>query len=245
MARLRDLLAAKDQLRELEGWRVRSSLVSLKRTLGVFEGNTRELRVFLGGYERAAGSPAIDLLSEPQGFEDFLDETDRLLHNFLAGAESLRDHAANIKRLHLPDLHGDADTGECHDREYAVFRSPVGSFVQELRNHVLHERIPKTGGYAVWSTDPAELKSGIALDRSELEAARTWSRQANRYMKEAGDSILIHEIVTDYRDLVVGFYQWFDEAIRRRNREALDELTSREEEVSKALKAAWGPAVSD
>jgi hypothetical protein len=61
-------------------------------------------------------------------------------------------------------------------------------------------------------------------------------------MDAAGDdSILVHEIVADYRALVVGFYDWFAEALRRRNQPALDELDARAQEVAEALREAWGP----
>jgi hypothetical protein len=242
MARLRDLLDQKDRLRELDGWQVRKSLLGLRRSLGVFEGNTQELQAFLGEYDQAGGTLEAFDPTEPAKFEKFFDETDRLLHNFLAAAESLKDHAEKIKGQHFHDLTGDADTHEYRARERAVFKSPVGSFVTELRNHVLHERIPTTNGYLLWSSNPSEINSGIALKRTELTATRPWSKGARQYMDAAGDdSILVHEIVADYRALVVGFYDWFAEALRRRNQPALDELDARAQEVAETLREAWGP----
>jgi hypothetical protein len=58
-------------------------------------------------------------------------------------------------------------------------------------------------------------------------------------MEEAGD-----DIVADYRGLV-GFYKWFDGAIRRRNQPTLDELDARSAEIADALRQAWGPVVQD
>jgi hypothetical protein len=100
--------------------------------------------------------------------------------------------------------------------------------VRELRNHVLHERIPATGGYAVWGSDPVDLTSGIALDCSELRNARNWDKKAKRFMDEAGDNILIHEVAAAFKDTVVEFCEWFDGALRRRNHLALEELEVRE-----------------
>jgi len=248
MARLDDLLDEKDRLRELDGWQIRRALVALKRSLGVFEANSRELQAFLGHDGDARKTRAVlEMIdfSNRQGFGQFLDETDRLLHNFLAAAESLRDHAAAIQRAYLPDVPGDADTDEYWARERVVFNSSLGAFVTELRNHVLHDRIPETDGFAVWSSEPADLKSGIALKTAELLPARNWSKKARRYMSEAGDDILIHEIAADYRELVLDFYEWVDGAIRRRNEHALAELDSREARVGEALKRAWGPPIDD
>jgi hypothetical protein len=246
--RLRDLLAEKDGLRELDGWQVRKALFGLRRSLGVFEGNSRRLLAFLGQHGDARKTlEALETLEfeNRAGFEKYLDETDRLLHNFLAAAESLRDHVEAVQEAHMRDLPGDADSAEYRARKSAVFDSPAGSFVRELRNHVLHERIPETGGYAVWGSDPLDLTSGIALDCSELRSARNWGKKAKRFMDEAGDNILIHEVAAAFRDPVVEFCKWFDAALRRRNHRALEELQARESEVTEALKKAWGPAISD
>jgi hypothetical protein len=235
---MRDLLGDKDALRELDGWQVRKALFGIRRSLGVFEGNSRRLLAFLGQHGDARKTlEALETLEfkDQAGFERYLDETDRLLHNFLAAAESLRDHVEAIQRKHLTDLPDDPDTIEYRTRKSEVFDSPAGSFVRELRNHILHERIPETGGYAVWGSDPSDLSSGIALDGAELRAARNWSKKAKRYMDEAGDSVLIHEVAAAFRDPVVEFCEWFEEALRRRNADALEELKTREAEVTKAL----------
>ena len=245
MARLQDLLAEKDRLRELEGWQVRKSLLELRRTLGIFEGNARELQILLGEYREAAGTPAKFDLSKPEAFDMFLHETDRLLHNFLAAAESLREHAERVTAQHLPNLEGDAGTAEYLARHEAVFGSSIGSFVRELRNHVLHERIPTTAGFLMWSADQTKRKSGITLSRSDLREERRWRYEgAKAYLEEAGDGVHVHELAA-YRDLAASFCEWLDGAIRRRNVQALDELDTRTAEVAAALKAAWGPVVED
>jgi hypothetical protein len=245
---LRDLLAEKDALRELDGWQVKKALFGLRRSLGVFEGNSRELLAFLGqqGDARKTLEALETLEFEKRGsFEKYLDETDRLLHNFLAAAESLKDHAKKIHKAHMRDLPDDADSVEYRVRTRAVFESPAGSFVRELRQHVLHERIPETGGYAVWGSDPTDLRAGIALDRAKLLGDRTWSKEAKRFMDEAGDNILIHEVATAFRESVVEFCQWFEAALRRRNHGALEEWQARESKVAEALKKASGPPISD
>jgi hypothetical protein len=215
---LRDLLAEKDALRDLDGWQVRKALFGLRRSLGVFEGNSRRLLAFLGQYGDARKTlEALETLEfkDQAGFERYLDETDRLLHNFLAAAESLRDHVEAIQERHLPHLPDDPGTAEYKTRKSEVFGSPAGSFVRELRQHVLHERIPETGGYAVWGSEPDDLAAGISLDCSELQAARQWSKKASRYMADAGGDILIHEVAGEFREAVVGFCEWFDAALRR------------------------------
>ena len=246
--RLQDLLAEKDGLRELDGWQVKNALFGLRRSLGVFEGNSRRLLAVLGQHGDARTTlEALETLEfqNRAGFEKYLDETDRLLHNFLAAAESLRDHMKAIQKKHLPDLSDDPDTAEYRTRKSEVFDSPAGSFVRELRQHVLHDRIPETGGYAIWGSEPGDLTASIAIDRLKLQAGRQWSKKATRYMEDAGGDILIHEVAREFRDQVVEFCDWFDAALRRRNANALNELETREAVVGEALKRALGSPVED
>jgi hypothetical protein len=79
------------------------------------EGNSRRLLAFLGQHGDSRKTlEALETLEfkDPHGFEKYLDETDRLLHNFLAGAESLREHVEAVQRAHLCDISDDADSAE-------------------------------------------------------------------------------------------------------------------------------------
>jgi hypothetical protein len=245
METARELIEQKDRLRDLEGWRVRKSLQGLARSITVFEGNARELLVLLGEYREEHGTPASFDLSRPDAFERYLNETQRLLHNYLAAAESVRNHVGMVQRNHLRHVREDLDSAEYERREKEVFRDPLGRFGRELRHHFLKHQIPETDAYLSWGDDPADRKSDIRLNGSELLAERDIQyATAKEYMQEAGDDILINEFVVKHRERVIGFCEWFGEAVRRRNHDALDEFNARSADVQKAW-SAWGPVVPD
>src|SRR5207249_8609876 len=84
---------------ESEGWRIRSEIEALHQSYQVFLGNDKELREIV----RLFGDPRLQPMLWPESqhatLDAFLQEITRKLHNYLAAAGSLRDHArALIKR---------------------------------------------------------------------------------------------------------------------------------------------------
>ena len=65
------------------------------------------------------------------------------------------------------------------------------------------------------------------------------------YLHEFGDALDLGEVVTEYRDAVVGFHDWFAEAVRRRNSRALREFEKGRQELSEYASTLFGPAVND
>jgi hypothetical protein len=230
------LIEQKDRLRELEGWQVAESLGELRRSMDVFEGNARELLRLMGEYRENHGTLATFDLTNPDSFEPYLDETERLLHNYLAAAESLRNHVQRVQKNHLPDVHQDADSAEYERRVKEVFEDRLGRFGRELRNHFLKDLIPQTDAYLEWGSDPADRRSDIRLVRSELLARRNWSGKAKGYIDDAGKEVLVNEFVVKHRQRIADFYEWFVEAVWRRNQAALDELEARVADLARA----WG-----
>jgi hypothetical protein len=241
MATLRDLLEQKDQLRDLEGWRVLKSLQDLRRSIDVFEGNARELLELMGEYRKNHGTPATFDLTRPESFDRYLDETQRLLHNYLAAAESIRNHVLRVQRNHVPEVRQDADTAEFVRRYEEVFQDELGQVGRELRHLFLKDLIPQTDAYLAWGADPADRKADIRLVRSALLAERNWNKKARAYIDNAGDDILVNEFVVDHRQRIVDFYEWFRGAVLRRNQAAIAELEARSMDVAKGFEDAWGP----
>jgi hypothetical protein len=76
---------------EHQGPRTRADLAGLARSYRLFLGNDRELLAFLTAHEEPPAVLELFALRNRAAFESFLDEVDRLLHNYLASALSLRD----------------------------------------------------------------------------------------------------------------------------------------------------------
>ena len=138
MPTLEELQAMKAELWRLEGRTVIQEMNALARTLKVFYGNTRELRRLLGKLDNSPTDVQIMAFTDHKGF---LDEVDRLLHNFVASAISLRDHTKRMRRKFLPGNDDLADLYELLVRQ-TFADALVARFVTELRNHTMHARLP-------------------------------------------------------------------------------------------------------
>lgn len=104
------------------GWRLRRELSGVARGYRVFLGNDRELRQFLDAHAQPDAALALWDDSNREGFERFLDEVDRLLHNYLASAASLRDHTRRLWQKYPP---ADAALAQEYERRAAAaFASP-------------------------------------------------------------------------------------------------------------------------
>ena len=212
-----ELMAMRAGLRQLPGWSVRAQIHGFDRSLRVFAGNADELTRFLRESQEPAAVFRLWADDNREAFERFLDEVDRLLHNFVAAAMSLRDHVRPLRRELLPEDEADNLARECQARIDEDFtNAPLAHFVLGLRNVMLHDRIPiatgqLSGGYG----KPDE--SRVVLHRSDLLKPQKWSRPAKRYIDAAGDNIGVGDVVTDYRAVVDGFHAWFRAALITRH----------------------------
>jgi len=242
---LEQLKAMRNGLRDLPGWTVRAEMEAHARSLRVFTGNDRELARFLGQYQEPANAVHLWALDNVEGFERFLDEIDRLLHNLLSSAMTLRDHTRRVRRKLLPACAEDNLSEKYEVRVDKDFgQAPLPQFVEDLRNFTLHRRLPvATGGLSV--TPGVSFETRIVLHPSDLLKWSTWSPVAKRYVESAGDEILMASVLRDYRATVVAFQQWFREALAIRHRAELETLEEEEANVRKLWQRAWGPAPSD
>jgi hypothetical protein len=86
--RFEKLLARRDALGELPGWRVRAEILALDRILRVFLANMGQLLIFLAKHAEPETAVRLWDTKRRKEFDAFLNEVDRLLHNYLAAATS-------------------------------------------------------------------------------------------------------------------------------------------------------------
>jgi hypothetical protein len=110
-------------------------------------------------------------------FNQFLDEVDRLLHNYLAGAGSLRDHTRRVWKKYLPMTDYEAKT------QATFAESGECLFVQGLRNYSLHTRLPVAEGHMSWKKDE-EMSTTVRLRRADLLGWSKWKPPARAYLED-------------------------------------------------------------
>jgi hypothetical protein len=221
--------ARRAALGKMEGWTVRAEILGLDRSLKVLHGNASDLHDFLSEHAEPPKVYELWNADNREGLELFLDEVDRLLHNYLAAAFSLRDHSKRMKTRFLPAVASDTLAPQHDERVRATFaESPLARFIEALRNKTLHRRLPITRGYASYSVKDLVFESKVGLPRSSLLAIGDWTGLAKQYVNDADDPIVVEEVVSEYTSLVDTFQAWFRKALLQRNRPALLELEKTE-----------------
>lgn len=221
----------------MPGWKTASEITALDRSRRLFIRNAEEVRQFL---DDNSEPPRVFELLSPENrddFEKFLDEVDRLLHNFVAAAMSLRDHSLRVKAKLLPASDGDRLSEEYKTRSAVTFDEPLPSFVQDLRHYSLHRRLPVTSGRAsmrrVSAGPEFEFESQIVLHPSDLLRWSKWTAASRSFIDSAGKYIAIDEVVSAYTALVLSFHDWFREALMGRHHASLTELKSEATELER------------
>jgi hypothetical protein len=223
----------KQALSQSEGARLSSDLLALERSRGVFLGNCDE---FLGFLNTNLNDPPTETLlwdlQDPEGFERFLAEVDRLFHNVAAAAKSLKDHSYRFRDKWLKPDERDTLREEHDERVRQAFaESRSAQLVEGLRNIVQHRELPRPLGY-MEGAEGGGFRSEVHFDRDDLLKWKGWNSEIRTALKEGDVDLDLGEVITDYRAAVVDFHGWFRTAVRERNAEALEDFDRRRRELA-------------
>ncbi|MFN7852360.1 MAG: hypothetical protein HEP80_10025 [Dolichospermum sp. UKL201] len=172
-------------------------LLVLQASFRLFDGNYHELIQYLDYAHKQ---------SENQ--EALIDETSRLLHNFLASAGSLVEHTrVIIRKLYSNHEFKDVyqkklqeDLGNNHER----------NLIQNLRNYTLHEKLPILDLQNSFSDN---LLFSIQIDVKTLKESEYWKpwEDSEDYLNKLEDSTKLEDLVKKYYELIINFYTWLTE----------------------------------
>jgi hypothetical protein len=205
------------------------------KTYRVFLGNEVELRMLLVRSSKTEAALELWNLENRPAFDAFLDEVDRLLHNYLASVGSLRDHTRTLWQTYLPQE-------EYAEKVRTTFaESGLCVFVQNLRNFTLHANLPLTQGHMSWEQG-GEVKTGVQLHRSDLQRWTKWPPLAKQYLAELPqDGIDLLGLVADYTETVTRFNDWFGETFVDRCADAFKRVREMENELSRLFPGSFQP----
>jgi len=221
-----ELFELSEQIKATEGHRIQAKIRALRSSYYVFESNYRWFVTALDYFGRREVFMELWREDNRAKLEGFLDEVTRLLHNFLAGAQSLVDHTRVFKNKMYKGHRLKKVYQEKVDRD--LKHSPIVCFVQDLRNYVLHKQLPiasaqlslKGGGGTI-----TEFDSTIKLDVNELREWDKWKPESRIYLDSLDDKVQIREVVEKYEGVIRAFYQWFGEQQTQVHRVEFDELS--------------------
>jgi hypothetical protein len=231
----KELMERQKAIPRLPGAAVHNELEALHRMALVFRGNAGELVRFLAEVQKEENLGRLYSLENRAGFDRFLLEVDRLLHNFVSSATSLVDHARRVQRKLLPEDPADDLAAEYLRRiEHEFKDAPRIQFVQDLRVLSVHRQLPVVRGGLSWSLEEP-LQSRVLLPCADLLEWEKWSAPAREFIDAAGENIAIAEVVEEYAKQALSLHAWFLDALRARHQSELEHLRSEVDELA----AAW------
>jgi hypothetical protein len=191
-------------------------LKRLGRTAKIFRGNARALLDHLKRLDDL--DQMLATTSDQQAFEEFLDETERHLHNYVAAADSRVEHFRRFKRKDMPEgLQEEYQRRVDQDFDAA----PLPKFVTDLRDLILHVRLPVQTATETWGPGDA-WSFRVMLDSADLLRWERWSPKAREYIEASGKSVDLGRTVATYTGEIVAFDRWVVEGFIREHLEEIE-----------------------
>lgn len=221
-----------------------AAIDTIRRCTYVFVGNAMELKAHLESLQDPA--LALPVMSNAPEYEEngerFDRELVRRLQNFLSAAKSLVDLTRNIVDRMYPE-------GELRD-EYNRLAKDFATnarrrLVQQLRNYVLHNRLPPTSGRLSFTREAEgfAMETRILLDPEQL--LRHWKKwdEPVRQLLESGVELDLLELVNEYLDQVAELYLWLYEAQIREHKDDIEATNALIEEFQRQVgqPPEWDP----
>ncbi|PWU44490.1 hypothetical protein DLJ46_25720 [Micromonospora globispora] len=134
--------------------------------------------------------------------DEFYDEVDRRLHNFVAAAATLIDHTRRL----VDDYAGTSFAEEYTRRKDELIAQPEATFVRDLRNFVLHYGLPTIGG--TFSIGKEAFGSQIEIPTASLLTWKGWKPNSRRFLESRGEGVVLTEPLDAYAKSLDSLYQW-------------------------------------
>jgi hypothetical protein len=206
-----ELDALRHSLGEHPGWIPQQRWDALRRTLDLHRRNLAELEHLI----RAPTTDielALELMQNerpPVVRERYWAALDQRLHNALASAFTLVDHARRVIR-HYPDT---AFATEFEWRNAVIKRDNRAVFIRKLRNYRLHYGEPPLAHQIDFGADLLPSSVTIQLQAHVLRkwGRENWTAPAWEYLQRVGDYVDLGALVAWYRTATLEIYQWLFE----------------------------------
>jgi hypothetical protein len=229
-----EIKAARAEIANSPGAALRNELAAVARSYRLFHANATELERFLAQYDDPSARVELWALQNRDSFDAFLDEVDRLFHNFLAAAATLRDHTRRLWDEYSPP--DPALTAEYDKRVREAFaESPLVQFVQRLRNYSTHTKLPLALGRFSWTPETGD-QSTTVLPKAALLEWDGWTATARRFITSHDGDLDLRQILWAYVACVDEFNQWFGHAFLRGHLPAFDDFNARRAAYAQLLR---------
>jgi hypothetical protein len=196
---------AAEKLMSLDGWRIEEKIEILEVSIFIFSRNFEELMESIELFKDPSSLILHDVRNTKE-LRHFLKEVTRLLHNYLAAAMTLVDHTRILVReLYNEDKFAEFNAEYSYKIKEIFAENPLHQFVQDLRNYIIHKKLPMVGS----TLNLNEIQANLIVDLSELRKNFKWRKYAKEFLDSKGDDEKLEILISDYFNLVYEFHKWF------------------------------------
>jgi len=223
-----------DELEAMPEYRRLSVIRQFSTSVALFDANARELKNLVTNAEAAA----IELwrVENRPKLQALQMELMRFVHNFVASAFTLVDHA---RRFYSENYKSDARFPDYEERVRHDFgEDPLSQFVQGLRNYVLHKELPDLVT-AMSYEQGRDVRHRHYWRLAELKTFDRWNASAKRFLAEAKADIDIGEIIELYTAKVRTFYKWVFERLEEIHADDVKAVEQKRQAGLQAYAAEW------
>jgi hypothetical protein len=199
------------ELLETPEYRLLQQRKAFTTSIFIFDHNYKELRSLVETVNRdPATDPLFTLTNRPR-LAITMHHIIRLLHNYVAAAQSLIDHTRNLYKEPFLGSTGFPDYQPKVDSEFA--KNPLSQFVKCLRVYCQHYRAPDLNMTFYCDRGDGRPVVEFGLLKSDLEAFSGWTATAREYIAGIRDEVDVLELASAYHLKIEAFYRWFEQRL--------------------------------
>ena len=199
------------KLQESEQWKHLNEIRMFDHGVSLFVANEKDLIDRLEWSMAPANLFSLWHLQNRPLLDEFQHEVSRLLHNYVASAHTLVDHARHFYNKYY------SNNADMRDYQAMVKRlfidEPEPVFIKGLRNYTMHYGLPPISSKISFSPNSAEHT--VLLARAQLLEWDKWPPNARKWMEDQQSDIDLYKIVLTYKELYSKFYTWFEAVLRK------------------------------
>jgi hypothetical protein len=193
-----------EEILNSEGYRLKQAYENFDRSKRLLDRNYEELVQHIQQFQGRITNPDFVLSVRRYRVSIFMEETLRLLHNFVAACTSLIDHSRKFFRRMEKESKPLPDYQEEIDRRFV--NDPLTQFVINLRQFAQHYRLP--GISTVQSFENNDIRGRVLLIKEDLLRFSNWNNPAKKFLQEQGDEVNILEVFSAYHHKITEFHRW-------------------------------------
>jgi hypothetical protein len=218
---------------------IKQQLQALKRSFKICSCNFDELNQWLEYLDDSNNLQILYLAEKIKSFESIIDETARLLENFLASTKSFSEHTYNhFKRLSKRN----STNNEFFKKYLDIYQKLVEDLrmLFLLRNHILHYSIPNLSFDAVLKDGEPEYSYTMKIQLNSLLENQQFKKDLNKEgIKIDEDYLDIQKIINDCYKIIPDFYSKLKEQLEELYKDDLEKLDQIEEEIFSEAKQRY------